>query len=150
LSKTFITTARCDIEDIATVANFLIVNNNRNLSRSRILSKGISMIAEIIRQNHPGMTFNLESAMEFLDAIGIEYKTTRSAGNLAKKLQISHLEQLAEDETLVETQPECLEDQPSRGPVFSKEEIAEANKRREAELKKQVAAFSKLPSSNIE
>ena len=150
MPKTFIATARCEIEDVATLANFLVVNNHRDLSKSGIISKGITMLAEIIRLNHPGMTFSLESAVEFLDYIGIDSKKQRGIRSLAIELQASHLEQLANDEHQIEPSSECSDDQSSRGPIFSKEEIAEANKRREEELKKQVAAFSKLPSSNIE
>jgi hypothetical protein len=112
------------------------------VNKSMPIRRGMEIGAEIVRRNHPELTFSLPEAVEFLSSIGMNLSSLRSARTIVHQLQ---------DIELI-SQPSAPPVQPSAPQecIQSEEDICLANERRkreEAELKK---AFSQIAGIDME
>ena len=146
MPKTYVTTSRFAIEDIATIAAFMEQNGKRVLNRSAPVTDGIEMMANLIRDNHPSLTFNVVDAVKFIRGLGIDpAKSNRGAKELAKQLQCfelgGYLPKEEYDMNVPETEQEC---------ILSEEDKTMIQERRKKELEESLKSFKQVSGLDVE
>jgi hypothetical protein len=149
MPKTFVVTSRLNIEDIATIAAFMSQNKIYVRSRTDPVSYGIDMIAEIIRDNHPSLTFSVSEAMNFLEDVGVScVKGNRGARELAKQLQYNELSQYGDNVDAYTSNHDSAN--PTKDEILSTEDKEMIERRRKEELEKQLDSFRNITGLDME
>jgi len=144
--KNFVTTTRVDIKDVATIAAFLVRNGTQIAYRTQPIVTGFKMSAELVRANHPSLTFTTAEAFQYLKSLGIDSaKGNRGVRSLIKDLQHQSLDEyVAGDQSKTDVAPinsEC---------VISEEDTEIAKARRDKELAEQMEQFKKISGLLVE
>lgn len=152
MKKTYTTSARANIEDVATIARYAIENKYRITNKSDPIRIGVEMAAEIIRKNYPHMTYNIVEATQLLKNLGIDVLRMKSRGALIKGLQDYELSISGHNEDCdVTSIPQPKIHGGRQSPVFaSEEDIKKAEERRKKELAEAMESFKNVNNLDIE
>jgi len=150
MPKTYVATVRVNVEDVATIAGYATQNKVIIKTRSDPISIGLELMAKIIRDNHPGLIFNLQQAVEFLNHIGI---STSSGNRGARELfkQLGEIELSAYADTIATcTEPEKPEIVDAKKLFEAAYKLEEEKARRDKELQKQMRSFQDITGLDVE
>jgi len=134
MGKTFVTTVRVNIEDVATIVAYLQKENISIPNKSYAISEGFRFAAEIVRANHPSLTFDLKQSYIYLKSLGVDL-SGRGAKALAEGLQFVEISS---------NEPSCQSPD-----VSLSETIEEAALRRKESDAEMLKTFSDLSNLNI-
>ena len=150
MAKTYVATVRLNVEDIATIAGYAAQNRSIIQHRSDPVTIGIELVARIIRDNHPGLTFNLLQSVEFLNHLGIgTVEGNRGARELFNQMGRVELDYYDKTVTCPEPEEPGLEEAKKIfEETYRREEDEKA--RRARELLDQIKGFQDITGLDVE